>query len=94
MGTGPLLRLIDVDLFYAKIVVIKADVIHHDKNLYPTTIFICRKFRIKAPKFPLLQLLMATLLHMLTVDSSKSFPSELEKIKMLLLSHNKYIDLT
>lgn len=38
-----------------------------------------KKLRIKAPKFPLLQLLMATPLQMLEVDSSNSFPSELNK---------------
>lgn len=38
-----------------------------------------KKLRIRAPKFPLLQLLMATPLQMLEVDSSNSFPSELNK---------------
>lgn len=42
-----------------------------------------KKLRIRAPKFPLLQLLMATPLQMLEVDSSNSFPSELNKQQKL-----------
>lgn len=57
-----------------------------------------KKLRIRAPKFPLLQLLMATPLQMLEVDSSNSFPSELNKQqkmfkgttrKIIIYRHNK-----
>lgn len=57
-----------------------------------------KKLRIRAPKFPLLQLLMATPLQMLEVDSSNSFPSELNKPqkmfkgttrKIIIYRHNK-----